>query len=401
MDAPVVLADVTSPDSFSSVLGDAGIRVVSTAAELQAISVSNGPVIFVDGSLMVASTDSRQILRTLAYRAEPGSNGFASTALYRRLEQAYTEGVGWLLAADLERLIGANAGAPLEGAGIADMQQFVLEQKTGAGGASYRATLGFRQNRRGMAAWLAQPSPMGALEFVSPNAYGAAGIVTKDPTSMFDDVFTLMAGKGAALQDLQNYQTEHNVDIRRDFVATLGNEFLAAVDGPILPTPSWRIVIEVNDAARLQNTIEWAVADLNRQAAARQRPGIRLTSETASGRMFYSVTGVNAPTEIHYTYWAGYMIIGPSRALLMEAIQTHDSGTSLPHSQAFRSKLPDDGRDYASGFIYQNFPDTNLICLYGEEDRIVLSSKGVLGMNVAGIAGITGMLNTMGVNGIK
>jgi len=203
------------------------------------------------------------------------------------------------------------------------------------------------------------------------------------------------------LQDLQNYQTEHNVDIRRDFVATLGNEFLAAVDGPILPTPSWRIVIEVNDAARLQNTIEWAVADLNRQAAARQRPGIRLTSETASGRMFYSVTGVNAPTEIHYTYWAGYMIIGPSRALLMEAIQTHDSGTSLPHSQAFRSKLPDDGRDYASGFIYQNFPDTNLICLYGEEDRIVLSSKGVLGMNVAGIAGITGMLNTMGVNGIK
>src|SRR5207244_276659 len=139
------------------------------------------------------------------------------------------------------------------------------------------------QNRRGMASWLAQPSPMGALEFISPGAYGVAAIVTKDPSSMFDDIFGFISGDGRASQDLENYQAEHHVDIRRDLVAPLGNELLFAVDGPILPTPSWRIVIEVNDAARLQNSIEWSITDMNREAAARQQPGATLGSETGGG----------------------------------------------------------------------------------------------------------------------
>src|SRR5207253_5826818 len=98
--------------------------------------------------------------------------------------------------------------------------------------------------------------------------------------------------------------------------------------GPILPTPAWKVVIEVNDAARLQNTIEWSIADANREAAAHQKTSETLTSETVGGRTFYSVGGTKLPAEIHYTYWAGYMIIAPSRAMLMEAIQNHDTGNS-------------------------------------------------------------------------
>jgi hypothetical protein len=299
------------------------------------------------------------------------------------------------------------------------MQQFVVEQKTGSGGASYRATLAFNQNRRGMASWLAQPSPMGALEFISPGAYGVAAVVTKDPLSMFDDICGFISGDAKASQDLQNYQAEHHVDIRHDLVAPLGNELLFAVDGPISPTPAWRVVIEVNDAARLQNTIEWSIADVNREAAAHQQPPATLTSETVGGRIFYSLAGTKFPTEIHYTYWAGYMVIAPSQAMLMEAIQNHDTGNSLLRSAAFRSKLPADGYDYASGFVYQNIQAmTNslpvdvlrqtplntlpsLVAIYGDPDRIVMSSKGVLGMNVASMAGISGIVKVTGLRGIK
>lgn len=418
--SPVVLADVTSPTQLAAALGDAGVRVTLTTAQLQALPPSSGPVVFIGQGVMIVSADVSQVLRSVGFRTQPGSNAFASTALYGRLAQAYTEGVGWLLAADLERLGGPNArDSRLQQTGLADMQQFVVEQKTGSGGESYRATLGFSRNRRGMAAWLAQPSPMGALEFISPNAYGVAAVVTKDPSSMFDDVFGFVAGDGTAAQDLQNYQREHRVDIRRDLVAPLGNELLIAVDGPILPMPSWRMVIEVNDAARLQNTIEWSIADMNREAAAHQQQGATLTSETAGGRTFYSLTGTKLPAEIHYTYWAGYMILAPSRAMLMEAIQNHDSGNSLLRSAAFRSQLPADGHDYASGFVYQNIQAmTNslpvdvlkqtavntlpsLVCIYGEPDRIVMSSQGVPGVNVASMAGITGMLNMTGLRGIK
>src|SRR5207247_26293 len=141
--------------------------------------------------LMVVSSNASQIIRTVGFRLQPGSNSFASTALYHRLEQSYVEGAGWIVAADLERLVG-RTDQGLQRTGLADVQQFVVEQKTGSGGASYRATLAFKQNRQGMAAWLASPSPMGALEFISPNAYGVAGVVTKDPSLMMDDVIALI-----------------------------------------------------------------------------------------------------------------------------------------------------------------------------------------------------------------
>jgi hypothetical protein len=415
-EAPVVLADVTSSEQLAAALVDAGFRVVFSPGELQSSSGSTAPVIFIGQGLMIASADARQILKTLAYRAQPASNGFAATPLYARLAQAYTDGVGFLLAADLERLLGTGANPGLQQAGIGDVQQVVIEQKRGSDGLSYRAALSFKQNRRGVAAWLAEPSPMGALEFISPDAYGVAAIVTKDPSVMFDEALAMVTGRngGSVLQDLLNYEAEHHVDIRHDVVSPLGNEFLLAVDGPILPTPAWRAVIEINDAARLQNTIEWAIAEFNRDAAARERPGIKLVSETAGGRTFYSVVGSRFPTELHYTFWAGYMLVAPSRAMLMQAIQNHDTGNSLLRATVFRSQLPADGRDYASGFVFQNVqaltnsvPTVNLntppslICFYGEPEQIVLSSKGVLGLDVASTLGIAGLLNGTGVHGIK
>ena len=105
--------------------------------------------------------------------------------------------------------------------------------------------------------------------------------------------------------------------------------------------------------------------------------------------------------------------------MLVQALQNHDTGNSLVRSTAFRSQLPADGRDHASGFVYQNIQaltnalpvdalrqtpvDTlpSLICIYGEPDRIIMSSKGMLGMNVASLAGISGMLNAGGLRRIN
>ena len=415
--SPLILADVVSPGPLAAALGDSGTRVVLNTADLQALQGSNGLVVFVGQGVMIASTDVSLVLRTVGFIHQPGSNPFAGAPLYARLAQAYTEGVGWILAADLQGLGNGAADAQLQQSGLADMQQFVVEQKTDSTGGMFRATLAFNQSRRGMAAWLAAPSPMGALDFISPGAYGVAAVVTKDPSSMFDDIFSFISGDARASQDLQNYQTEHHVDIRRDLVAPLGNELLFAVDGPVLPTPAWRVVIEVNDAARLQNTIEFSISDVNREAAAHQQPPVMLTSQSVGGRIYYSLTGTKFPTEIHYTYWVGYMIIAPSQAMLIEAIQNHDTGNSLTRSAAFRSQLPADGYDYTSGFVYQNIQAIanslpvdvptpantlpSLVAIYGEPDRIVMSSKGVLGMNVASMTGIAGMMNVTGLRGIK
>jgi hypothetical protein len=393
-EAPVLLSDTAAPDQLAGALRDVQARVALSVGDVRALAGSKGVIFFVGDGLMIASSDGNQILRTLQFRSQPGTNPFVSTALYARLQQAYTEGVGWFLAADLEKLTGNTS-----------MRQLLVEQKTGSGGASYRATLAFNNQRSGMAAWLAEPSPMGGLEFISPAAYGVAGAVTKEPLLMFDDLAAMFQNNGQAWQDFLNYQAEHRVDIRRDLIATLGNELLIAIDGPILPTPDWRIIVEVNDAARLQNTIEWVISEMNGEATARQQTGLTLTSETAGGHTLYTLKGLSIPSEVHYTYWAGYMIIGPSNAMLLEAIQNHDTGNSLMRSASFRSQLPSDGQDYASGFVYQNAQALtgsagmapSLIALYGQPSQIVMSSKGMLGMNVANIAGMGGMLKYAGV----
>lgn len=399
-EAPVLLADTSATDQLAAELTGMNARVARTAAEVQSFTGSKGILFFVGDGLMIVSADANQVLRTLQYRAQPDTNAFKTTPLYSRLAEEYGQGIGWLVAADLERLIANSpAAASLQQTGIGNMRQLIVEQRADAANAGYRATLAFNQQRSGIAAWLAAPSPMGALEFVAPSAYGAAGVITKDPLLMFDELLSIIQGNQQATESFLNYQNENRVDIRRDLVATLGNELLIAVDGPVLPTPAWKVVIEVNDAARLQNTIEWAITRANQEAAAAQRHGPVLSSETSGGHTVYSLKGTEMPFEIYYSYWAGYMIIAPNQNLILEAIQNHDTGNSLMRSAAFRSQLPDDGNDYASGFIYQNLgmltKSTNtlpsLVALYGQPDRIVVTSKAVLGMNVGSVAGLTEM----------
>src|SRR5271170_4498829 len=48
------------------------------------------------------------------------------------------------------------------------------------------------------------------------------------------------------------------------------------------------------------------------------------------------------------------MIIASDQALLLEAIQTHDSGNSLARSSAFKALLPVDANANYSAIVYQN-----------------------------------------------
>jgi len=422
---PVLLADVTRPNELVAALQEDLARVASASgespnivfvhsgAELEAATTSNSLIVYTDNALMVVSVQAAQVRTILSLRQLSRASEFVSTTLYQRVAQAYNEGVGWLIAADLNQLIKPVATeAPSL---VPDVEQLIIEQKTGSAGAAYRAVLGFSGERNGIASWLASPGPIGATEFVSPNAFGAAAIVTKDPALIIDDLFGALQKEGNVWQDLQEIQQQHHVDIRYDLATPLGNEFLIAVDGPILPTPAWKAVVEVKDAARLQNTIQWLIDEYNREAAVKGEPALKLTTEVAGGKTFYTIGTTAVPMQINYTFWAGYLIAAPTRSLLEEAMQYRDTGNSLARSDSFRSQFPADNRDNASGFVYQNLSAMaklipiaglsdavnkalpTLVCLYGESDRVMVSSKGMLGTNIMSLAGLTGMMQAIGI----
>src|SRR6267142_300248 len=101
---------------------------------------------------------------------------------------------------------------------------------------------------------------MGSLEYVSPDANVVAGFVVKNPAALVDDLLGVLETVSPDLRKkLDQLQAEHGLDIRNDLAAPLGGEFAFAIDGPILPTPSWKMVFEVNDAAHLQQAFEHVV----------------------------------------------------------------------------------------------------------------------------------------------
>ena len=75
--------------------------------------------------------------------------------------------------------------------GLRDMQLVIFEHKRIASQGQLRGVLGFDRERRGVPAWLGAPAPMGALEFVSPNAYAVGCVLTKEPKRIADEVLAV------------------------------------------------------------------------------------------------------------------------------------------------------------------------------------------------------------------
>jgi hypothetical protein len=131
----------------------------------------------------------------------------------------------------------------------------------------------------------------------------------------------------------------------------------------------------------------------------------------------------SALTEGHYTFADGYLIAGPTRALVSRALQVKSQGTSITHSAAFVAMEPRDHYNNFSALIYQNLGTTlapiagllgafsgrggnngennplamlgnmkpTMIAAYGEPDRISVASTGnLMGISPANL--ITGNL---------
>ncbi|MEJ7617638.1 MAG: hypothetical protein WKF30_11895 [Pyrinomonadaceae bacterium] len=226
--------------------------------------------------------------------------------------------------------------------GVTNLQHFILELKEKDGRGSNRAVISFNEPRRGMASWLAAPGPMGALEFISPDANMVAAFVVKDPVALVDDLLGALQTIDPALgQHLATFERENNLNVRRDFAAPLGGEFAFAVDGPVLPSPSWKMIFEVNDTARLQQTFEQIVERLNALSAREGRRGFQWErAEGTGGRMFYTLKSVDFGLEVSYAYMNGYLVMTPNRALLDRAMRYHDSQVTLVSSPKFTAALP-------------------------------------------------------------
>jgi hypothetical protein len=375
-DGPLVLTTLKNPGSFRSFvegqlsllsLGskkNPGIRFVDdpmSEMKTAAANSSSDLYVWINGDVLAASPKIEYLQRVATSAKTANAGQYAEGSFRSRIADIYRDGVGFIIAADLQRFIGQSKGddaktdSALDRLGVTNLKFFIAEIKEDQGKSFNRATLSFSDTSHGMASWLAEPGPMGALEFISPEANVVAAFVVKEPVALVDDLMSALRAVDPKFNEhLAQFQNETGIDIREDFAKPLGGEFAFAIDGPLLPTPSWKMVFEVYDSAHLQQTFERLVASMNQMAIREGKKGFEWDRSESSGRTFYTLKSLDFGLELSYTYSNGYMVAGPSRALIDRAVKYHDSGVTLLHEPRFVAALPGDKQANFSALIYQN-----------------------------------------------
>ena len=312
--SPVVLAKVRQPGLESFLQAEMKrVNKDRTAAGIAASARSGGGKFF-DGQAVSGVCEERCVrcqsgpgeLRSAVARLQKSSaSHFSETPLYQQVVHSYQQGAGWLLCADMEQIVAEHVheGSDMKAAsGIGDARYLMMERREVGGKTENRAALTFASDRRGIASWLAAPGPMGALEFVSPDASMVNAAVTKNPRSIMEEMFTMMSGGNPNFaQDLAKFESKTGVSVLDDITAPLGGEIAFAFDGPVLPTPRWKVIFEVYDPARMQSTVGKLVDEfqpgsdslpMGRCNYRSSRPDRRLTtrSATRSSRILRSIT---------------------------------------------------------------------------------------------------------------
>jgi hypothetical protein len=265
-----------------------------------------------------------------------------------------------VIAADLDRIVMQSLrkekdAAAAQQLGVTDLRYFIVEIKEKDGRPYNRAVISFRENQRGVTSWLAQPGPMGALEFISPDATVVTSFVVDRPVSLVDDLLgALQTASPEGWQHLKDFEAQHGLSVRNDFAAPLGGEFAFAIDGPVIPIPAWKAVIEVNDQAHLQASFEQTVAKINEYATAHGKQGFVWDHTPSGERVFHTLKSLDFGVEACYTFAYGYLVAAPTRTLVERALQYRDSSTSLLSSSRFKAALPEDKQANFSAMFYYN-----------------------------------------------
>jgi type IV pilus assembly protein PilA len=322
-------------------------------------------LVLVRPDFVIATTDL-DTLRSFTTRLNGGNQLFAATPFGKRVAQEYQGGATLLAAADVQKILSQvlagqkkDEQAKFQQSGFADMQYAVWKQaKVGTQSVS-QGELAFTGPRHGAAAWLASPTPLGSLSFVSPSAMLAFSLVLSSLPQIFDDIKQLSGpAQTNTFAAIDGGQKALNLSLKDDLLGQLSGEFTVEVDSVSSTQPSGKIIFKVNDAARLQKTLTTLLA-LAQIPVENLNQGQPNQSQPNQGQLAYHVLRVGnlgGAMTAAYAFVDGYWIIASKPEILLEAVQLHSTNDSLLNSQKFVAAFPAGSSQppKASALVYQD-----------------------------------------------
>ncbi len=341
-----------------------GIRPFAVIDDPFADGLPDPPLLAWCGDGLFAMSPSLELLQQIAEAdGSEGTGGFAENPLYEVIASQYDQGVDWILAVDFPSVADlADAGHEMTSDEefvnpFRSIGSMIAKRKLVNGEPENQIIFSFTEEPTGPLAWLAEPMPMGAMDFVSPDACIAAGVSMQDPVIILDEMLEYMAdADDGSYEEFADLQDEIGLDIRNDIAASMGGEALFALDGALLPSPAWKVILEVYDETSLQNSIEYLLSMANTAAeAGEDGHQLVLQKSPVGGSTLYSLTYTGSDITVYYMFVRGYMILAPEYSIIDKAIQYQSTGYSLVNSPDFIASLPSGESVDLSAFYYHDF----------------------------------------------
>jgi type II secretory pathway pseudopilin PulG len=278
---------------------------------------------------------------------------FGSTPFGQRVVQAYDGGLSAVGAVDLQSVLSQLPRSTdqnekiFQHTGLSDMKYFVWQHRSAGGQASSEVELSFTGPRRGMAAWLAAPGPLGSLDFVSPDAVMAGAVLLNNPARIFDEVRELSTiSNPNAFAAVTQMEQGFNLSLRDDLIQRLQGEVAFEVDSLKENSPAWKVILRVDDPQRTQAVLSKLLA------MAPVRP--QYSEQDGVGYHTLQIPNAQKTVEVAYAFVDGYLIVASSRERISQAVHVHRTGGSLAKSPRFTNQLPRGNMSEASALFYED-----------------------------------------------
>ncbi|MDP6652275.1 MAG: FecR family protein, partial [Gammaproteobacteria bacterium] len=364
--APVILSEVDA-DAFRASF-DTQVQQLRDVLEAEGLDTEEIEIAIIDDpadaregelsiilweDILVASI-SAAALQDMQTNLENGSSAFVDTELHGLLQYSYDQGTEILGAVHLSQLftpleVDAQEAEQLERMGISNLEYLIAQHQQQDGITTMSADVFFDGERQGIMTLLANPGPMGSLEFFSTDTTIVAAALLREPSSILEEF--------GPLELPDDFEAQAELELFYNVMGILGGEVAFGLDGPALPTPAWKVVIEAYDESVLQESIEWSVARFNEYAATEEgfEATIELTPANVGEATGYELSlSVElsadseleldlSPASFNYAYVDGYLIAAPDRGLIDRAIGFYTSGSGLQTDSEFHELLARDG----------------------------------------------------------
>ncbi|MEM7247502.1 MAG: FecR domain-containing protein [Acidobacteriota bacterium] len=368
---PVVVAEIADETAFLSFIRetdedlagelDDGL-LVRDLASLQAKSVASRqsgkdrPVFASLGNHALFSPEPA-LAAELAGNLHQGRSSFVGSEFHRTLEAAYDDGTEFLIGIDTRRVVDLSSDDDNEDA----IEQLAALGLTGMSHAVFKGTidgdgsaqLSFAEGRSGLASWIAEPSPMGALDFISEDSIFVGSAVTKDAAALLADI-TAVAEDDDYGQFLVEFREATGLAFENDLADTLGGEVAIGLSGLGLSIPDIQLIVETVDPTRLETSIATLVDVLNRNLVDEGLETLSFESTDGPNGTTWRMTHPQWPVELHHAFQDGYLVLATAQPTLEEALEAQRYGRSFADSQTFRDLLPEDGDEDFSLLVYQD-----------------------------------------------